>query len=116
MNARREPLLKRLPALFEIPALDPERARRRIEFMECNVMLPVKLFIAALIFYSFKYSPWIGSITSTPDVVVETVQAAFKFYLVASLGLAIPLLDDRDQCFGGWSFFGGNDARDGRHG
>ena len=92
MNARREPLLKRLPALFEIPALDPERARRRIEFMECNVMLPVKLFIAALIFYSFKYSPWIGSITSTPDVVVETVQAAFKFYLVASLGLAIPLL------------------------
>jgi signal transduction histidine kinase len=92
MNTRREPLLKRLPALFEIPALDPERARRRIEFMECNVMLPVKLFIAALIFYSFKYSPWIGSIASTPDVVVETVQAAFKFYLVASLGLAIPLL------------------------
>ncbi len=95
MKTGREPLLKRLPALFEIPALDADRARRRIQFMECNVMLPVKVFIVALIFYSFEYSPWIGSIGSTSDVVVESVQASFGFYLFISAALAIPLLAAR---------------------
>ena len=49
MNVSREPWLKRLPALFEIPAPDSARARRRIEVMERNVMLPVKLFFVGMI-------------------------------------------------------------------
>ena len=91
MNKSREPWLTRLPALFEISAPNPERARRRIALMECNIMLPAKIFIIALIQYSFSYSPWTGSQSQT-DVVVETVQKIFWFYIFASAFLAIPLL------------------------
>jgi hypothetical protein len=45
--------LKRLPALFEIPAPDPPRLLRRIEIMERNIMLPVKAVFIGMILYSF---------------------------------------------------------------
>jgi len=85
--------LKRLPALFEIPALDVERARRRIEVMERNLMLPVKLFFVGMIYYSFNYSPWVGQISSALDVTVETVQLLFWFYILLSVLLAMPLFE-----------------------
>jgi signal transduction histidine kinase len=91
MNSRREPWFKRLPALFEIPALDSERSRRRIRQMECNIMVPAKIFIIGLILYSFSRSPWAGSAGLT-DVVVETVQGIFWFYIAASAVLAGLLL------------------------
>ncbi len=91
MNPRRELWWKRLPALFEIPAPDPERARRRIALMECNIMLPLKVFVIGLILYSFSNSPWTGS-PSESGVVVETVEKVFWFYIVASALLALPLL------------------------
>jgi signal transduction histidine kinase len=91
MDTRRELLLKRLPALFEIPAPDAARARRRIEVMERNLMLPVKLFFIGMIYYSFNYSPWVGQISSALDVTVETVQLIFWFYTLFSVLLAAPL-------------------------
>jgi len=91
MNASREPLLKRLPVLFEIPAPDAARARRRIELMERNLMLPAKFFFVGVIFYSFHDSPWFGQISSAPDVTVETVQLIFGFYILLSALLAVPL-------------------------
>ncbi len=91
METRREPWLKRLPALFEIPALDPVRARRRIALMERTIMLPVKVFFVAMIFYSFNYRPWVGQISSALDVTVETVQFMFGFYILFSVLLAVPL-------------------------
>jgi len=85
--------LKRLPALFEIPAPDPARARRRIEVMERNLMLPVKAAFIGIIFQSFNfYSPWMGQISSTLDVTVETVQLIFWFYILFSVLLALPVL------------------------
>ena len=91
MNASREPLLKRLPALFEIPAPDAGRARRRIELMERNLMLPAKLFFVGAVFYSFNNSPWMGQISSGLDVTVETVQLIFLVYILFSALLALPL-------------------------
>ncbi len=91
MNVSREPWLKRLPALFEIPAPDSARARRRIEVMERNVMLPVKLFFVGMIYYSFNYSPWMEQISSGLDVTLETVQLIFGFYILLSVVLAAPL-------------------------
>lgn len=91
MRPSREPLLKRLPALFEIPAPDAARSRRRIEVAERNIMLPVRLFVVGLIFYSFNYTPWIGQISSALEVPVEAVQFAFLFYLPLSLMLTVPL-------------------------
>ena len=92
MNPSREPLLKRLPALFEIPAPDAARARRRIEMMERDVMLPARLFVIGLIAYSFNFSPWMGQVGSALDVTVETVQFVFWFYIPLSVVLAVPLL------------------------
>jgi len=92
MNPSREPLLKRLPALFEIPAPDAARARRRIEMMERDVMLPARLFVIGLIAYSFNFSPWMGQVGSALDVTVETVQFIFWFYIPLSVVLAVPLL------------------------
>ena len=91
MDTRREPLLKRLPALFEIPAPDAARARGRIMLMERNVMLPVKLFFIGMIYYSFNYSPWVGQVSSALDVTVETVQLIFWFYILLNVLLAAPL-------------------------
>jgi len=96
MNKRRESWLKRLPALFEIPAPDAERARRRIELMERNVMLPAKCFFIGTIFYSFyRNSLWVGNISSTQDVVVETMQIIFWFYVPLCALLALPILVSR---------------------
>jgi len=84
--------LKRLPALFEIPAPDPPRLFRRIVMMERNIMLPVKLVFIAIISYSFDITSWVGLANSTLDVVVETVQFIFWFYILANIILALLLL------------------------
>ena len=83
--------LKRLPALFEIPAPDPPRLLRRIAMMERNIMLPVKAVFIGMIFYSFDITPWVGLANSTLEVVVETVQFIFWFYILANLILALIL-------------------------
>jgi signal transduction histidine kinase len=77
--------LKRLPALFEIPAPDPPRLLRRIAVMERSIMLPVKAVFIGMILYSFDATPWFGLASSTLDVTVETVQYIFWFYILASI-------------------------------
>ncbi|HEY5043413.1 MAG TPA: ATP-binding protein [Verrucomicrobiae bacterium] len=93
MKTSRSELLKRLPALFEIPAPDPARARRRIEVMERDLMLPAKAAFIAIIFQSFNfYSPWMVQISNWLDVTVDTVQLIFWFYILFSVLLALPVL------------------------
>jgi signal transduction histidine kinase len=84
--------LKRLSALFEIPAPDPPRLLRRIAVMERNIMLPVKAAFIAIILYSFDVTPWFVLTSSTLDVMVETVQYIFGFYILANIILAAVLL------------------------
>ena len=49
MKSRHEHWLKRLFALMEIPAPDPQRFLRRVEFMERDIMLPVKAVFIGMI-------------------------------------------------------------------
>ena len=92
MITSRSELLKRLPTLFEIPAPDPERARRRIEVMERNIMLPVKAVFILLILQSFNYhSKWMVQLSDNLDVTVETVQLLFGFYILSAVLLALPV-------------------------
>jgi signal transduction histidine kinase len=77
--------LKRLPALFEIPALDPRRLLRRIEVMERDIMLPAKAVLIGVIGYSFKSTPWFGAISSMVEVTLETVLFTFWFYIAANV-------------------------------
>jgi signal transduction histidine kinase len=83
--------LKRLSVLLEIPVLDPPRLVRRLEFMERNIMLPVKAVFIGMISYSFA-EPWFGLTASTLDVAVETVQYIFWFYVLANVALTSILL------------------------
>jgi signal transduction histidine kinase len=93
MKPSHELWLKRLFASLEIPAPDPPRLLRRLEIMERNIMLPVKAFFIGMIFYSFDYSGrWMGQVSSTLDVTVETVQYIFLFYILASFIFALVLL------------------------
>jgi signal transduction histidine kinase len=85
--------LKRLFIALEIPVPDPTRLLLRIESMERNIMLPVKGVAIGVIFYSFVSTPWFGQVLSTLDVAVETVQYIFWFYVLASVALAVPLLN-----------------------
>ena len=94
MTSSRELFLKRLPALFEISALNPERARQRISLMECTLMLPAKMLIIGMIWYSFNLTPWTGA-QSQSDVVVELVQKIFWVYVAVSALLALVLLQVR---------------------
>jgi signal transduction histidine kinase len=91
MNPRHAQWLKRLPALFEIPAPDPPRLLRRIVVMERSIMLPVKVVFIGMILYSFDITAWVGLENNTLDVVVETVQFIFWFYILANLILAVIL-------------------------
>src|SRR5665213_1230113 len=83
--------LKRLPALFEIPAPDPARLLRRIVTMERNIMLPVKAVFIGMILYSFQSTRWFGLPLSMQDVATETVQFIFWFYILANVILAVVL-------------------------
>src|ERR1700744_3423211 len=85
MKPGHESWLKRLFALNEIPAPDPQRFLRRVKFMERDIMLPVKAIFIGMILYSFDATPWFGLTSSTLDVTVETVQYIFWFYILASI-------------------------------
>jgi signal transduction histidine kinase len=87
--------LKRLFAALEIPAPDPPRLLHRIASMERNIMLPVRAVAIGTVFYSFVSTPWFGLALSTLDVAVETVQYIFWFYALASVALAVLLLNLR---------------------
>jgi signal transduction histidine kinase len=88
MKPSQAPWLKRLAALFEIQAPDPARLARRIVMMERNIMLPIKTVFIGMILYSFDITPWVGMANSTLDVVVETVQYIFWFYILANIIIA----------------------------
>lgn len=91
MENSRESWLRRLTDLFEIPALDGERARHRRGLMECNIMLPAKILMIGLTWYSFSSTPWTGS-QGQSDVLVEAVQKIFWLYVTANVLLLGPLL------------------------
>jgi len=93
MKSGHEPWLKRALALMEIPAPDPPRLLRRIEIMERDIMLPLKVFAIGMIFYSFVSTPWFGPTSSMLDITVETIQYLFWFYVLASALFALLMLN-----------------------
>ena len=93
MKSSHRQWLKRVPAWLEIPAPDTTRLLRRIEIMERDIMLPVKAVFIGMILYSFHSSAWFGLTWSLLDVTAETVQFIFWFYILASVLLAVPLLN-----------------------
>jgi len=85
--------LKRLLTLIEIPAPDPPRLLRRIEVVERDIMLPLKVAVILIVYYSFISSPWFGRVLSTLDVALETVQYVFMLYVLANAVFALLLMN-----------------------
>jgi len=85
-----------MPAFFEIPAPDSDRARRRIEVMERDAMLPIKLVLIGIVLFSFNYqSKWFSNALNALTIFtisVEMVQFLFGCYIVANIFLAIPII------------------------
>jgi hypothetical protein len=79
MKPSHEQWLTRLFAAMEIPVPDQARQLRRINTIERNIVLPVKTVFIVMIWYSFDIKPWFGTLASTLEVVVETVQYIFLF-------------------------------------
>jgi signal transduction histidine kinase len=92
MKPSHQQWLKQLPVLFEIPAPDPQRLLRRIEIMERDIMLPVKAVFIGMILYSFHSTEWTGLALSMSDLMVETVQLVFWFYILANVIFAAALI------------------------
>ena len=91
MKPSHEQWLKRLFAAMEIPAPDSARQFRRIVTVERNIVLPIKAVFIAIIWYSFDIGPWFGTLASTLEVMVETVQYIFWFYILTSVIVALIL-------------------------
>jgi signal transduction histidine kinase len=91
MKPSHEQWLTRLFAAMEIPAPDPARQFRRIVTVERNIVLPVKAVFIAIIWYSFDIGPWFGTLASTLEVMIETVQYIFWFYILTSVVVALIL-------------------------
>ena len=91
MKPSHEQWLKRLFAAMEIPAPDPARQFRRIVTVERNIVLPIKAVFITMIWYSFDIGPWFGTLASTLEVMVETVQYIFWFYILTSVVVALIL-------------------------
>jgi signal transduction histidine kinase len=92
MTPSQQEWLKRLPVLFEIQAPDPPRLLRRIEVMERDVMLPVKAVFIGMILHSFHSTAWTGVELSMSELMVNTVQFGFWFYILANVLFAAALV------------------------
>jgi len=84
--------VKRLFTLFEIPEPQPARLLQRIEVMERNIMIPLRLAFIVIIAYSLKYRPWMAEVNNLLDITLETFEYVFWVYIVASGLLTIPVL------------------------
>jgi signal transduction histidine kinase len=84
-----------LAKLVETPAPDPAEVRRRIEIVELNIILPIKVAAIAMVVYSFSRTPWFGVVSSTLDVAVESVHYSFGIYVLLNLVFAGVLLARR---------------------
>lgn len=75
--------------LFKMPSPDPAQILQRIEMMERDIVLPIRIAGIAILLQYFK--PWIGQASTTLEVSIETT----RYFVWAYAGLSIafaPLL------------------------
>jgi signal transduction histidine kinase len=85
MNQTLRETLTRFLALFQYAAPASDALDRRSLRIERNVILPVRLVVIGILYQSLQFSPWIGYVSYSLDVGVETVSSLFRVYVVASV-------------------------------
>lgn len=94
-------------ALLKIPPPDTPQLIRRITFMERDIVLPIKAACIVMLLQSFYHSPWIGIVSGSLEVAVESTQYFFGLYILVNILVAALLLGMRGVPLGliEWSVF-----------
>ena len=75
------------------PGHEPQA--RRIVAMQLDIVLPAKAGVIAIVLYYLFYSGWLPGVTTTPGVVLETLQRYFIVYTFCNVIAAVILLQWR---------------------
>lgn len=82
----------RLTELLKPPPVDLAERAYRLQIMERNVIMPVKLVFICILVYYFYFSPWFGEAAISKQVALSIVELFFSVYLLLNLSVGITLL------------------------
>lgn len=85
MNEALSQKVSRLLALWRFASPVSTELQRRILKVERNIIVPARLAVVAILFYSLQFSPWIGYVAYSLDVGVETVVSLYWVYVGTSV-------------------------------
>jgi signal transduction histidine kinase len=85
-------MAKWLPRLLAMPLPEPAQQASRILAVQRNIVLPTRLVVTAIVFYYLFYSRWLPQPQTPREIVLETLQSFFIFYLIFNAVAAIFLL------------------------
>lgn len=83
-SARQRSLLSRAKALVPVLKIrqpESQAVRRRIEVMERDIVLPLKVAAIAMLLHSFYFSPWFGNVLGALDIAVQSTQHLLWVYI-----------------------------------
>ena len=81
-------LIGRLVELLSIPAPDTVQTLRRIQIMELDIALPIKVAGLAMLLRYFIFSSWIRETSGTLEVSLDAAHYFFWFYFGVSIAYA----------------------------
>jgi signal transduction histidine kinase len=92
MNFKRWQNLRWVPKILNSPMPEPAQQAARILSVQRNIVLPARLVVGAIVLYYLFYSRWLDQPATPREVVLETLQNYFIFYLIFNAIAAILLL------------------------
>jgi signal transduction histidine kinase len=100
MNPIRWHKPKWLPQLLAMPVPEPSQQATRIQAIQTNIVLPVKLLLIGVIFYYLYYVRWLDVTSSSlgdtspsaQEIVLVFLQNFFVFYIVFNAAAAAMLI------------------------
>jgi signal transduction histidine kinase len=107
MTNRFRKLLKQLLRSLDLPT--PEIAHRlaRVQAIERNLVLPLKVFMIGVVLFSLHNTPWFGLPLGSLEVAVTTITTIFAVYLAINAAAAVILVASSRAPFAlvQWSVF-----------
>jgi signal transduction histidine kinase len=84
--------LKWASRLLAMPVPEAAQQEARILSMQRNIVLPTRLVVTAIVLYYLYYSHWLDEVASPREVVLETLQRYFIFYIIFNAVAAVLLI------------------------
>jgi signal transduction histidine kinase len=81
MNETPGQKLSRMLALWRLAVPESRTQQHRALQLERHIILPARVAVILILFYSFQFSPWIRYVAYSLDVGVETVVSLFWIYV-----------------------------------